>query len=402
MRINHLSLKNFKCFRETDINLSRITLLTGGNSSGKSSVLYALLAPFQSNGFPFYLSPNGKYVNMGDFREMSFDNLKENKIAIDISLIIERNGEDRRYQTLWEIDSACRMPELRHVKYVDRMSGMNFEAMLNGHERELASQRDYRVNYRHLGKMICGDKSYETLDGFLHSIDGMKISDEMNADLNFIGPFRPEPERTYYQKAKADEKIGSSGEGTIDQILEWERQKAGEFKKLKSVLRNLELLNAMKVRMLPGGRFELNVKVRPKGIWASLADVGFGISQFLPVVVADLQLSENSILMLAQPEIHLHPSVQATLGDYFVRQVGETDKQYVIETHSEYLLNRIRLAIVKGEIDPSAVSVVYFENSTAGSVTYPIEFTTRGQIRHAPKGFFDTYMMDTMNIALHA
>jgi len=63
--INNISLKNFKCFQQTAINLSRITLLTGENSTGKSSVLYGLLAPFQSNDFPLYLSPNGRYVNMG-------------------------------------------------------------------------------------------------------------------------------------------------------------------------------------------------------------------------------------------------------------------------------------------------------------------------------------------------
>lgn len=158
----------------------------------------------------------------------------------------------------------------------------------------------------------------------------------------------------------------------------------------------------MKIRRLPGGRFELNVKVRPRGLWASLADVGFGISQFLPVITADLQLSDHSVLLLVQPEIHLHPSVQAAMGDYFVRQVRETGKQYIVETHSEYLLNRIRLAIAKGNIDPSDVSVYYFENSVNGSTTYSVEFTEDGRILNAPRGFFDTYMIDTMDIALYA
>ncbi|HHC23998.1 MAG TPA: hypothetical protein ENK58_01085 [Desulfobacterales bacterium] len=112
MRINHILLKNFKCFRETNIHASRITLLTGENSSGKSSMLYGLLTPFQSNKFPFYLSPNGDYVNMGDFREMSFNNLKETKTGIDFSVIPEKDEEEVSYQTLWKIDAAGRMPEL--------------------------------------------------------------------------------------------------------------------------------------------------------------------------------------------------------------------------------------------------------------------------------------------------
>ncbi|MDM8549330.1 DUF3696 domain-containing protein [Desulfobacterales bacterium HSG2] len=391
MRINHILLKNFKCFRETDIRVSRITLLTGENSSGKSSVLYGLLTPFQSK-FPFYLSPNGKYVTMGDFREMSFNNLKENKIGIDFSVIPEKDEEEENFRTLWKIDAAGRMPELDYLKY--RTSSKYLEAVSDGD--------CYRVSSLFgEGPAVNAKEKYKKLYGFLYSLD-IKISGEMSRSLNFIGPFRPEPERTYYQKTKADEKIGKSGEGYIDQILEWENHKAEEIKTLRAILKNLGLFDTMKVSQLPGGRFELNVRVRPKGVWASLADVGFGISQFLPVITADLQLPDHSALLLAQPEIHLHPSVQAALGDYFVRQVRETDKQYIVETHSEYLLNRIRLAIVKREIDPSDVSVYYFENSVKGSKTYPVEFTTDGQIRNAPKGFFDTYMMDTMDIALHA
>jgi len=221
-------------------------------------------------------------------------------------------------------------------------------------------------------------------------------------DLNFIGPFRLAPERTYYQKAKADEKVGMNGEGYIDQILEWEHQKAPQFKKLISILKKLELINSLKTQQLKGGRFEVNVRTKSKGVWASLADVGFGISQFLPVIVADLQLSDDSTLILAQPEIHLHPSIQASLADYFVNQIKETGKQYIIETHSEYLLNRFRLDIVKGKLDPADISVYYFEPSPDGSITYRIEFTKDGQIKNAPKGFFDTYMIDAMDIALYA
>jgi len=221
-------------------------------------------------------------------------------------------------------------------------------------------------------------------------------------DLNFIGPFRLAPERTYYQKAKADEKVGMNGEGYIDQILEWEHQKAPQFKKLISILNDLELIDSLKTQQLKGGRFEVNVKTKSKGVWASLADVGFGISQFLPVIVADLQLPNNSTLLVAQPEIHLHPSIQASLADYFVNQIIETGNQYIIETHSEYLLNRFRLDIVKGKLDPADISVYYFEPSPKGSITYRIEFTKDGQIKNAPKGFFDTYMIDTMDIALYA
>ncbi len=361
---------------------------------------------------------------MGDFKEISFNNLKENKIGINISVT---DWKEKRFQTVWGIDSMNRMPKLNHLRYEEdfldldlKMSGDNtYTLNLNadnekGLEFYLDRLKRERVDDRTAEELRKGFPKYENVKNLnFDKLHGEMLQDifpyipnvftEMDYDaLNFIGPFRYEPERTYYQKTKADEKIGRAGEGYIDQISEWENQKAVEFEELKSVLINLGLLNAIKTRPLRGGRFELSVKIRPRGVWASLADVGFGISQFLPLVVADLQLSDTSMLLLAQPEIHLHPSVQASLADYFVWQTRETGKQYIVETHSEYLLNRIRLAVVKEEIDPSEVSVYYFENSAAGSVTYPIEFTRDGQIKNAPRGFFDTYMLDTMDIALYA
>jgi len=224
----------------------------------------------------------------------------------------------------------------------------------------------------------------------------------MERNTNFISSFRIPPERTYYQKYKSEEKVGKHGDNCIDQILEWEKKRTTEFQELKSILKELKLLYSLKTKQLTGGRFEFRVKVQRGSIWALLPEVGFGISQFLPVVVADLQLNSNSTLILAQPEIHLHPSVQAALADYFIKQINKKRKRYVVETHSEYLLNRIRLSIVKGHLKPNDVSVYYFENSVRGTKTYPILFTKDGKIENAPKSFFNTYMMDVMDIALKA
>src|SRR5262245_5804778 len=82
MRYKKLTLKNFKCYKEAEFEFSKITLLTGANSSGKSAIMHALLAPFQSGEFPFNFSPNGKYVNLGDFENIVYRHQKSNKIEI--------------------------------------------------------------------------------------------------------------------------------------------------------------------------------------------------------------------------------------------------------------------------------------------------------------------------------
>ncbi len=220
--------------------------------------------------------------------------------------------------------------------------------------------------------------------------------------LGFLNSFRLFPDRTYYQMTKSDYKVGGYGENYIDQMLRWYENRSTAYKGLLADLRSLDLLNAVDIKKLDGGRFELRVQAKPGGPLVSIADVGFGVSQFLPILVADRQLSKGSTFIVAQPEIHLHPNVQAKLSDYFVRKVKIQNKRYIIETHSEYLLNRLRLLIIKGEIATEDVAVYYFENTSKGTEKYTIEFTKDGQIKNAPKAFFDTYMMDVMDIAIHA
>lgn len=444
MYINKLSLRNFKCFEEADIYFSKLTLLTGPNSSGKSTVIYGLLWPFQSDSFPFYFSPNGKYVNMGDYREIVFNRVNKRRIGVDIFSTEENIKQKYSLITEWVYDKHNKMPKLYYLKAAAKFAEIEVSSVSSSEKYRLKFKYDPKYIKRRRDESI---KAFTPLFEYLqklkeegppkkikkkrkkrrfsllnqYSIRGRTIKSleqlvlefpfipafpdfmsRMDRKVNFISSFRLQPERTYYQRSGSAEKVGKYGENFIDQIIEWEKRKSKNFKELNSILKNLKLLNSLKSKQLPGGRFELRAKVQIGGIWSLLTDVGFGISQFLPIVVADLQLPSNSTLFLAQPEIHLHPSVQAALGDYFVNQVIKKEKRYIVETHSEYLLNRIRLAIVKGRLKPEDVSVYYFENSTGGTKKYPILFTKDGKIEGAPKSFFETYMMDLTDIALNS
>jgi predicted ATPase len=408
MHIQRIALKNFKCFKEVAVDFSKITLLTGENSSGKSSLIYGILVPLQSvslknyNYFPFHLSLNGNYVSMGGFEEISFNHNIKNYIGINIAF--SSGSYTDSFNTLWHFDTSNKLPKLSYAKIV----GL-------GGQVEVTQQEDssYIINSEPENK----DQWINMVDVQIHNIDDLTgyyddryfwdtqlfhMYDDLKEQFNLISSFRLNPERTYYQSIVSN-KVDKYGSGYIDQILDWSNQEAEELYELVTILKDLGMLYDIKPHRLSGGRFEIKVKVKSKSKWDSLADVGFGISQFLPIIVADLQLSDESTLIMSQPEIHLHPSVQANLGNYLVKQVKEKDKNYIVETHSEYLLNRIRLLIVQEEIQPEDVAVYYFENSIKnGSVAHRIEFTKQGQILNAPQGFFDTYMIDTMDIALNA
>ena len=405
MHIQRIALKNFKCFKEVAVDFSKITLLTGENSSGKSSLIYGILAPLQStsfnwNSFPLYLSLNGEYVNMGGFEEVSFNHNSKNQLGIELTFFFDSNIS--YFNTSWYFDILSKSPKLGCA-----------EIVYGNKECDIRQKEDlsYIVNYGYENKpsnniLDLGIQNIDDLqkhdDGFFWNDISDTIYDDLKQQFNFISSFRLHPERTYYQSL-ASNKVDKSGGGYIDQILDWSDNQSEGLYMLVSILKYLGILYDIKPHRLSGGRFDIKVKVKGRSKWESLTDVGFGVSQFMPIIVADLQLSDESTLIMSQPEIHLHPSVQAKLGNYLVEQVKEKEKSYIVETHSEYLLNRMRLLIVQGEIQPEDVAVYYFENSVKnGSIAHRIEFTKQGQILHAPKGFFDTYMIDTMDIALNA
>lgn len=457
MLINSLSLKNFKCFEELDVKFAPITLLTGANSSGKSSLINAILAVLQTEQFPFYLSPNGKYINMGSFEEMAFSKKPDSIVDVNISFIntwniISNNTENfihndslnyrdllsflknsnyldindfiNTYDTKWEVNKINDLSEIHYANIKERdlelqiIKDNNYSFKITFDSIWLDSNYyEYFVNMKKGTVKELGDKIEVSAFGFksIDEINSMfkELFDYRFADIyldlsnvdnsfNYIGSFRLTPERTYYQKSKSEAKILNAGEGYIDQIIEWEEKGDEKFDKLVSIINDLGLISDIKTSRLKGGRFELSIRTKNNADYSSLVDVGFGVSQFLPILVADLQLHSGSCLAISQPEIHLHPQIQATYGNYLSNQINNNLKQYIVETHSEYLLNRIRLLLVNGELKPEDVCVLYFENDGLKSTVHNVEFATDGQIKGAPQGFFDTYGIDVMNIAMSA
>lgn len=455
MQLDAIRLSNFKCFSKAAVPLSKVTVLTGANSSGKSALISGYLAAIQSEAFPFQLAVNGPYVNMGDFREMTHQahqrETAERDGFIDIDLeFTDDDGDTVTFETRWGLDAKSSMPavlkaevrrkyfdfrvtpspsdgqhwfSLRHHKqdeYVKTeefgFTGALFELVdsylgddsleSKGSARmslaeEFQRFRDVRrlkfSNVRNLNhklskyKYLQAGRSLSQTERFLHDV---------NSRFNYVGSYRLQPERAYYRQTLSDLRLGVLGEKYVDQILEWESSGARQLREMVTALKKIGLLSELRTRKLRGGRFEISVRPRPKSNWATLADVGFGISQVLPILVADFQLDKGSTLAVAQPELHLHPSVQASIADYFIDQAREGSKRYILETHSEYLINRLRLGIVRGKLDPEDVSVHYFENDGERSTITQVDFLRDGRIDNAPKGFFETYMMDTMAIAI--
>jgi predicted ATPase len=453
MNIERIHLENFKCFKDISIDCSKFTLLTGANSSGKSSILYGLLGAIQTKNFPLYYSPNGNYVSMGDFGELAYEHSSKSNFSIGLTL--KNDKIISTFDSSYSENDRTKLPRLQSFKFksptftLDISKESKFQAayeltpenddsfqfktsevmrnamagLLNAVDKSVMKEKakkgvkpkrgwsvertlERMFKYEKSGAFAFDDVTHleknlsenSILRGEFNVVTSMLS--EFDRKFNYLSSFRLPPDRTYYQKAKSDLKVDKYGDNSVDQILEWEHGKSKKLKDLKLALRKLELLENIQSEKYGGGRFEMRVVPQKSKYSSSLCDVGFGVSQFLPILVADYQLGKESTLAVSQPEIHLHPSVQANIADYMADNAQTHSKRYVLETHSEYLINRFRLLIAKGKLKEEDVSVYFLAIRNGKSVCYPIHFLKNGKIKGAPKDFFKTYMMDVMDIAM--
>ncbi len=133
--------------------------------------------------------------------------------------------------------------------------------------------------------------------------------------------------------------------------------------------------------------------------WHDLTNVGVGVSQVLPLVVTALLAKPGSLLVFEQPELHLHPRVQARLADFFLA-LALDGKQMILETHSEYLIDRFRLRIALSETDAvrPLLRMLFTEKVKGESVVTPVEVTEFGAIANWPKDFFDQSQKDVARL----
>lgn len=233
----------------------------------------------------------------------------------------------------------------------------------------------------------------------------------------YLGPLRSQPERHYLFRGDTAEHVEQAGENLADLLFKMSQDRQGHLQneRLDKINDDLELLGIkyeLRLSRLqnenktPSNIFSL-VLVDRQGVEANVRDVGFGISQVLPIVVQS-RLSEKQMLLIEQPEIHLHPAHQAELGDLFIRSaLGEQRNTFLLETHSEHLilriLRRIRESTEKGKpsdpdippVRPEDVSVLYVQPSKNGARVIEIPVTEDGDFaRNWPGGFFSERVED--------
>lgn len=241
--------------------------------------------------------------------------------------------------------------------------------------------------------------------------------------IRYLGPLRDSPRPVYQLEAlESTTDVGYRGEHTAavldlnktrhvtyyappsdnlseDYALKAKRRRASLHDAVVSWLVYLGVAN--EVETMDAGVYgnRLQVSTDPEGQLHDLTNVGVGVSQVLPIVVMSLLAAPGSLLILEQPELHLHPKVQARLADFFL-SLALQNKQTLLETHSEYLIDRLRLRIALSDSDKvkSLVNILFSEKKGKTSVLVPVEISEYGAITNWPRDFFEQSQHEIGNI----
>jgi hypothetical protein len=225
-----------------------------------------------------------------------------------------------------------------------------------------------------------------------------------STNLHHLGPLRAAPQPLYgLPEAPSEASVGKNGEYTAAVLNTYGRKlvqaplpeggtrKVSLTRAVDSWVKALGLLASVKPIELGKYGYELTVNMEGVDRALDLTTVGVGVSQALPIIVLGLIAEPGSLLLFEQPELHLHPDVQAALGDFFVA-LARSGRQLIIETHSEYLINRFRRRQAT-DSDPDVAELTrlfFFERADSAAKVTPAQIGEDGSMPGWPSGFLDT------------
>ena len=456
--LTHLRIRNFKAWRDTGpVRLAPLTVIFGANSAGKSSLGHLLLALQQTarstdRKRALHLGDSSSQIDLGTFSDCVYGHDLAQPLAFELGwqlpktldvrdplLPAKRYSGDAMRLAVELLAGKAAQPEVQAMVYALEASSVT--------ALDVALRRDksrkFTLSSDHYGfKMADGrkwpleepEKFYRLSDisaarfknaGFM--ADFALATEAMLDSLSYLGPLRSHPQRIYQWSGDTPASVGSMGEQTIAAILAAQgdgrqlnrgprRAKQGFAEFIAAWLKDLGVIHDFSVRPVAEGRKEYEVLVRTgaKAAEVKITDVGFGVSQVLPALVQAFYCPPHSTVWLVQafycpphstvwmeqPEIHLHPQVQAELADVFIsaiqaRQDGvERAIQLIVESHSEHFLNRLQRRVAEGVLTPDDVAVYFCRRTPSGTELEPLRLNLFGDIENWPPNFFGDEMAD--------
>lgn len=369
--IERLDLQYFKCFEELKLPLSQLTLLSGSNAAGKSSVIQALNLLHQTisnHEWSNRLLLNGNIVNAGTVQDV-VDKVNGRR-GFQVGLITEEHSfqwsfSGEREDMSVTVDfvtvdgEVSNSPEKLHFLLPDDSSSVT---------KDMA-KRLYSMTY--ISAERIGPRDYYLLDD-LQNVPVVGSTGENTVSLLYS---RQDDE-------VLPEMVEPSVSSKLFQQVQFRMQQF--FPGCEIVVERVSAINAV----------TLGIRTSEDTGFHRPMHVGFGLTQILPIVVAALAAKKDDLLIIENPEVHLHPAGQSMMGQ-FLGTVASSGVQVIVETHSDHLLNGVRRAVKSRSLNPDKVNIHYFQpRDIEGSQVASPQIDVEGNISYWPKGFFDQYEVD--------
>ena len=441
--LTSLQVMNFKAWRDSkEFRLAPLTVIFGANSAGKSSLGHLLLALKQTalsadRKRALHLGDDKSMIDLGTFSECLHNHDLKNPLqfilAWDLPTKMEfrdpltqnRYTGDRLRLEANLLADAKEQPSVRRIAYslmqgiapslrveYRRDENSKFEIVSNEYKLVRTMGRGWPLDepdkfYRISDQSRARFQNADFLSDFALSTEAALNS------IYYLGPLRDHPKRIYSWSGETPESVGSRGEFSVAAILAASSQgrmlnrgpkkrqaRFDEF--IAQWLKDLGIIHSFAVKAVSEGRkeYEVLVKTHHASSEVKISDVGFGVSQVLPALVQAFYCPRNSTVWMEQPEIHLHPQVQAELADVFIsatqaREDGkERNVQLIVESHSEHFLNRLQRRVAEGAVKPEDVAIYFCRRSGAAAELEPLKLNVLGEIENWPENFFGDEMAD--------
>lgn len=435
--LTRLRLKNFKAWADTgDVELAPLTILFGANSAGKSSLHQFLLMLRQTIESPdrrrvLHTGDDRTPVDLGSYSgllrssgtelplEFELDWRRRSQLRVDYARNNRRfSGRDLGFRAAISA-TADTPPRLRVDSYEYRLGADVPNVLRLGSARNSKGEYEIRAEGIELVRTM-GRKWPVSAPSQFHAFPDdlptryqyldfaadltLALEEQLRA-ITYLGPLREKPNRLYRWSGEEVGHVGWRGEHSIEALLAGRTRKFNFAAKHKlqplqvlvaKWLRDLGVIDKFSVAQIGAGRDEYEVRVTsPRSRQeVLLTDVGFGVSQVLPVVVEAFYSAPGSTVVMEQPEIHLHPAVQAGLADVFIAAISARENsspretQFIIESHSEHLLRRLLRRVAEEEVDPADVRCYVVNPGKGGSTIDALDVDEYGNVHNWPEHFF--------------
>lgn len=444
--ISSIGLHNFKAFADLHVDLAPITVLLGPNNCGKSSILASLrlLAQTVDSYDPdVALLLSGSMGDFGTYKDIVFRNHRARPMRLSVSIQPSRGdprvwrpgaAESRdvltmhleyKYRTmrreliLRRVEVELNSRPLLTTKYSERTEKQLIEriggSLVPSSIKSAISARLRMQNFvprLPVHRFRYGDSEGSAAQEFVTRTVARKaeLADQACMALvyslrqvEYVGAMRVPPSRTYRFTGERRRRVGPGGEEAPGMLM-MDSARGGKrsrkvLESMKQWLSGAGIASDVRIVPLSDRHYEIRVEHPITKEDQNLADVGQGVSQILPVLVAGLHLAEGSALVVEEPEIHLHPRAQAELGDFFLTLL-QNGVQSIVETHSEYLVLRLLQHVASGAISPNEVSLNYVYARGDQKDVKRLHVDKQGRFMDEwPEGFFPERLEEAKELA---